>query len=99
MNMKYRQLSTLLMLVSLFFANAIIADDMNDGIGIDETLKDDLEKDVNFQYIIAKAKGRANTNATMAERDAKKACDGIGNINFGPASRFGNNVTIIRILL
>lgn len=82
---------TLLIAALLLPAAALAASDLDDGIALDEPIADDLQKDVNVEFIVAKAIGRANSKSSRA----RSAADGAGNINFAPGAKIGNNVIII----
>jgi len=69
----------------------VSANDLDDGIALDEPINDDVQKDVNVQYIVANAIGRANKH----NGEVQDAVDGNGNILFGPGAKIGNNVVII----
>ncbi len=55
------------------------SNDLNDVIGLDEPIKDHLETDINYKYIVAKSKTRA-----FLRIDNDLQSEGIGNINIGP---------------
>jgi hypothetical protein len=80
-----------LIVVAAIPAAATAASDLDDGIALDEPIADDLQKDVNVEFIVAKAIGRANTKSSRA----RNAADGAGNINFAPGAKIGNNVIIL----
>lgn len=56
-----------------------LAGDTDDGIALDDPIKDDLEEDKNFAYIIVKAKGKAKKGG----KGVITSTDGVGNINIG----------------
>jgi len=72
-------------------AAARAASDLDDGIALDEPIADDLQKDVNVQFIVANAIGRAKSRSNRV----RDATDGAGNIKFAPGAKIGNNVIIL----
>lgn len=62
-----------------FVPLTVMAGDTDDGIALDDPIKDDLEADRNFAYITAKAKGKAKKGGN----GVITSTDGVGNINIG----------------
>jgi hypothetical protein len=89
--MNLKSITFLLALAAALPAAALAASDLDDGIAMDDPIADDIQKDVNVEFIVAKAVGRANAKSNRA----RSAADGAGNINFAPGAKIGNNVIII----
>jgi hypothetical protein len=84
----------------LSFSLPLIAGDLDDGIKADEPIKDDLDLDVNVQYI----KRRAKAAAQMAESGkpttgkviVNTSCSGTGNQTFGAGANL-QGATIVNL--
>ncbi|MEQ1558284.1 MAG: hypothetical protein ABL933_05015 [Methyloglobulus sp.] len=79
------------LLVGKLFSNPLFANDLDDGIGLDEVAKDDLEKSINIQYFIRSAKAKAAQGIYEIPD-----CLGAGNQIFGPGANL-KNATIINL--
>lgn len=95
--------STLLILCLILFFSISLplsAGDLDDGIKLDDPIKDDLDLDVNVQYI----KRRAKAAAQMAESGKASSgrvivndpCSGTGNQTFGAGSNL-KGATIVNL--
>ena len=60
------------------------ANDLDDGIGIDTPINDDLNLDKNVQFIVRKALAKAKTGQ---QNGAQSSTCGSGNVVIGPGSR------------
>lgn len=79
-----------LTLILLICTTAVYADDLDDGIGIDTPINDDLTPDRNIQFIVRKALARAKTG----EKNGTGSGCGSGNIIIGPGSRVKEVINI-----
>jgi len=61
---------------------AVIADDLDDGIAIDTPLNDDLNPDLNIQFITAMARSKAKSGSQRVITNDDQN-NGLGNINIG----------------
>jgi hypothetical protein len=70
-------------LILLICTTTVYADDLDDGIGIDTPINDDIDLDKNIQFIVRKALARAKTG----EKNGTGSGCGSGNITIGAGSR------------
>ena len=72
-------------------SSPIYAGDLDDGLGIDENISDDLQLNTNVEFIkrnaIAKAKRKSNQDS---------GCSGTGNQTFGPGANL-KGATIVNL--
>jgi len=81
-------------LLAYFLAvNASYADDLDDGIGLDEAIEDKIQLKPNIDYIRRSAIARARR---AQDRGTAAACNGIGNQIFGAGSNL-KGATIINL--
>lgn len=76
-------------LILLIFTATVTADDLDDGIGIDEPITDDLNLDKNVQFIVRNALSKGNSN----QADSTGTC-GSGNIVIGAGSNVQEVINI-----
>lgn len=91
----------------LFFAGTIAANDLDDGIKIDESINsyDNLKKDVNTQYISVRAQSQASQGQKAektgrAEHGRGISASGsggvnVGGVNMGAGSKHKGDIYII----
>ncbi|MEQ1638497.1 MAG: hypothetical protein ABL903_17645 [Methylococcales bacterium] len=83
--------SNLLLICLMLVSFHVCADDLNDGIGIDEPIDDKIQLNPNIDFLkqnaISKAGGKENL-----END----CQGTGNLIIGPGADLGN-ATIVNL--
>ena len=72
-------------LVLLLFMTAVNANDLDDGIGIDTLINDDLSLDKNIRFITRKALSKAKSGQNGSESESGSC--GSGNITIGPGSK------------
>lgn len=65
------------------FNASALASDLDDDIGGDELINDDLRKDQNTEFIVVNAKAKANAKAKRGIGTEGSSEDGAGNINIG----------------
>ena len=84
---------TYLLLLCLV-SSSLYADDLNDGIGIDEPINDDLQISPNIDFI----KRNAIAKARRATKGGKSnsGCSGTGNQSFGPGANL-KGATIVNL--
>lgn len=85
---------TLLILLCLF-GGSVNADDLNDGIAIDEPINDDLQLNTNVEFIKRNALAKAN-RAIKNGTSTSDGCGGAGNQTFGPGANL-RGATIINL--
>ena len=68
----------------LLFITAVNANDLDDGIGIDTPVNDDLTLDKNIKFIIRKALSKADSGQ---ENGTESESCGSGNITIGAGSK------------
>ena len=73
-------------------SSPLYADDLDDGIGIDEAIDDKLQLEINIDYI----KRSAIAKARRAEAKGNSGCSGIGNQSFGPGANL-KGATIVNL--
>ncbi|MGR9114821.1 MAG: hypothetical protein ACU85E_03585 [Gammaproteobacteria bacterium] len=78
----------LLILVS----GSLAADDLNDGIGIDEPINDNLQLNSNIDFI----KRNAIAKARRGANGSNSGCSGTGNQSFGPGANL-QGATIVNL--
>ena len=83
-------------------ANTAIANDLNDGIAIDEKIDDSLKKEFNSNFIVSKSKSRAKARLKRGD-DSKTILledgisnSGVGNIQIGAGADL-QGATIINL--
>jgi len=78
----------------------VSADDLDDGIKLDEPLNDDINLDVNIQFIKRRAKAAAesvqNGGSAGGKIQVNTACGGTGNQTFGAGSNL-QGATIVNL--
>jgi hypothetical protein len=79
------------LLLAQLFCNPLYANDLDDSIGLDEAVKDDLDKSINIQYFVRSAKAKA-----AQSKGQTPDCLGAGNQIFGPGANL-KNATIINL--
>ena len=79
---------------------SIVAGDLDDGIKIDEPINDDIDLDINIQYIKRRAKAAAEATKNGDDVSKKiivnKGCSGTGNQNFGAGANL-KGTTIVNL--
>ena len=89
-----------ILMAFLLMSFSVVADDLDDGIKFDEPINDDINLDVNIQYIIRRAKTAAETvqngNGVNKKINVNTACGGTGNQTFGVGSNL-NGATIVNL--
>lgn len=74
-----------------------IAGDLDDGIGIDQRISDDLKLDNNNEYIVTKATTKARQAQIKGKKDGDIVnADGTGNISIAPGADL-KGATIINL--
>ena len=102
-NMIFYKLSMLMLLITISFSG--ISGDLDDGIGIDKPINDDLQLDINVDFIKRNAKAKAKRNTpdgdsntlTSNSLSGPEGCDGAGNIKIGPGTDLKGVRQIINI--
>lgn len=88
------------LLFFLLISFSVVADDLDDGIKLDEPINDDINLDVNIQYIkrraIAAAESVQNGNDVNNKIVVNTACGGTGNQTFGAGSNL-TGATIVNL--
>jgi hypothetical protein len=67
------------------------ADDLDDGIALDTPINDDLQLDINVDFIKRNAKAKARRGAA-----SRSGCQGAGNQTFGPGANL-KGATIVNL--
>lgn len=104
--MKVLRLAVMVFLLCL--SSLGICGDLDDGIGIDTPINDDINSGINVQFIRRNVVAKARREAKKAEEaDAEGAaeggeaealeCDGAGNINIGPGTDLSGVKQIINV--
>ncbi|MGR9044736.1 MAG: hypothetical protein ACU83N_05530 [Gammaproteobacteria bacterium] len=75
-------------------SGAVYADDLNDGIGIDEEINDNLQLNTNIDFIKRNAIAKARRAADGGKGTA--GCSGTGNQSFGPGANL-KGATIVNL--
>jgi hypothetical protein len=82
------------LLTMLFLAPFSVAGDLDDGIGIDEPISDDIEAEKNISFIVVRAKARARN--TDSDKVIINDENGVGNISIGAGTDL-DGATIINL--
>ncbi|MDX2504694.1 MAG: hypothetical protein QNL62_09490 [Gammaproteobacteria bacterium] len=84
----------------LLISFSVVADDLDDGVKLDEPINDDINLDVNIQFIKRRAKAAAesvqNGNDVNNKIAVNTACGGTGNQSFGAGSNL-TGATIVNL--
>jgi len=84
----------------ILLATNVFADDLDDGIGIDTPINDDLTLGKNIQFIkrnaIGKARSRAKDQGGGDVDNIDESCEGTGNIKVGAGSNL-KGATIVNL--
>lgn len=84
-------------LILLSLNISVSSDDLDDGIKFDEPINDDLNLDVNIQYIKRRAKAAAETVENQdieGKIKVNTACGGTGNQTFGAGSNLQGAIIV-----
>lgn len=81
------------MLLLTFNANA---DDLDDGIGIDNPIDDGLDLDKNINFIKRSAIAKSKSKSGQSNSSQSGGCDGTGNIKIGAGSNL-KGATIVNL--
>ena len=88
-----KQSYTCLLLLCLA-SSSLYADDLNDGIAIDEGINDNLQLNSNIDYIKRNAMAKARRSTSGGQSNS--GCSGTGNQSFGPGANL-KNATIVNL--
>lgn len=88
--MSHTRFCTLLFTISLISC-PLYAGDLDDGIGIDEDINDNIQLSPNIDFIKRNALAKARRNT-----DKNSGCGGTGNQTFGPGADL-RNATIVNL--
>ena len=89
----------LILFVLLAMSTATLANDLDDGIPIDEALSDSLKKDFNASFVVTKSVTKAKAQANKGENSKTiilKDGAGVGNIDIGAGADL-KGATIINL--
>ncbi len=85
-------------IVCLLLSSFVVADDLDDGIKLDDPINDDLKLEINQQYIMRRAKAAAEATANGEETSDKvivsDSCGGTGNQVFGAGTNLQGAVIV-----
>lgn len=83
--LNYKSITILATVLAVLFgfSASTFATDLDDDIGSDEPINDDLRKDQNTEFIVVNAKAKANAKAKRGTGTEGTSEDGAGNINIG----------------
>ena len=89
-----------ILIALLMTAFSVYAGDLDDGIKIDEPNNDNIDLDINIQYIKRRAKAAAEATKNGDDVSKKiivnKGCSGTGNQNFGAGANL-KGATIVNL--
>jgi hypothetical protein len=88
----------LLLFIAILVPGVVNSGDLNDGIGIDEAINDDLKPTVNVPFILMKARAAESRGERGIESSRPviiQGQGGQGNQTFGIGTKFGAGTTII----
>ncbi|WP_341326995.1 hypothetical protein [Methylotuvimicrobium sp. KM2] len=88
--MSFIRLCTFLLFIGLP-VTPLLANDLDDGIGIDEPINDNIQLNPNIDFIKRNALAKARRNT-----DQNSGCGGTGNQTFGPGANL-QNATIVNL--
>lgn len=69
----------------MMLSSLVLSGDLDDGIGGDEKIDDELNLDKNLPYTIRKAQSKAKSGEN-------KGCEGTGNIKVGPGATIKGDI-------
>ncbi len=95
---RIHQYSRLILFSTILISGVVSSGDLDDGIGIDEVINDDLKPSVNIPFILMKAKAaesRGERGLTNSRPVITTGEGGQGNQTFGVGTKFGAGTTII----
>jgi len=95
-----KKLSVLVLFATMSVSG--FAGDLDDGISLDKPINDDLQLDMNIDFIKRNAKAKAKRRtpgdkSTLTSGSGPNGCDGAGNIKIGPATDLKGVKQIINI--